>query len=293
MAETHQFDGLILSPSLCELGEGASFEAETGTLWWFDILGKALHEMHLATGREIIHRLSVMGSVVARIDATRQLIASDQGLFIRERSTNVLTPYAPLEEDKPGNRSNDGRVHPSGSLWISTMGLKAEDGAGGIYHVSGTTVTRIFAGISIPNSICFSPDGETGYYVDTKKNLMMRVPLDRDSGLPTGAGSVFVDGSSEPGGIDGSICDGAGTVWNARWGEGAVDHYDRSGKRLARYLLPAKRTTCPVYLGNGRLGITSSWEGLDEKGRADDRLAGSTFEISVPIKADAEPAFLL
>lgn len=38
---------------------------------------------------------------------------------------------------------------------------------------------------------------------------MMRVPLDRDTGLPRGEGSVFIDGSSEPGGIDGSICDGA------------------------------------------------------------------------------------
>lgn len=293
MTNVHNFEGTRLSSSLCELGEGPSFEAETATLWWFDIVGKSLHELHLPTGREIVHALPVMGSVIATIDAASQIVATDQGLFIRERANGKLSPYRELEPEKPQNRSNDGRIHPSGSLWIGTMGRKGEDGSGAIYHVRRGVVTKLFDRISIPNSICFSPDGAIGYYVDTRVNRMMRVSLDPQTGLPNGEAKVFIDQNGKPGGIDGSICAADGTIWNARWGQGAVDHYSTDGTHMSRHLLPAKRTTCPVCIGSGRLAVTSAWEGLDEAARAAEPQAGGLFEITVPIECEPEPAYIL
>jgi sugar lactone lactonase YvrE len=293
MTQTHPFKGEILSSSLCELGEGPSFETETNTLWWFDILGKALHELRFDGMKETVHPLPVMGSVVARIDDTTQLIASDKGLFLRNRADGTLELHCELEPGHDTNRSNDGRVHPSGSLWIGTMGKSAETGAGSIYHVSRGKVTKLFGDISIPNSICFSPDGGTAYFVDTKVNKMMKVTLDPATGLPAGEAAVFIDSSGEPGGIDGSICDASGHIWNARWGEGVLDHYDVSGRRVARYALPAQRTTCPAFLADGRIAVTSSWEGLDAAGRSADPQAGALFAIPVAVEARPEPSYRL
>ncbi len=293
MTPNHEFTGAVLSSSLCELGEGPSFDAPTGTLWWFDILGKALHELHLATDRHAVHALPFMASVIAPIDAERQIIGSENGLFIRDRKTGALSLHCELEPDMPGNRSNDGRVHPSGSLWIGTMGKTAATGAGAIYHVAGATVTRIVPEVSIPNSICFSPDGGTGYYVDTRVNRMMRVPLDPATGLPRGATEVFVDQAGQPGGMDGSICDSKGEIWNARWGQGAVDHYSVEGDHLARYRLPAQKTTCPAFIGDGRIAVTSAREDMDEAALAAEPLAGALFVLSVPIVGQIEPAFKL
>lgn len=291
MAAVHDFEGSVLSGSLCQLGEGAAFEQQTGTLWWCDILGQALHELDLATNNETVHKLDLMASVVAAVDADRQLIASDRGLFLRDRASGVLTLYRELEPDKPGNRSNDGRVHPSGSLWIGTMGRNGEDDAGAIYHVREGKITRLYDRMSIPNSICFSPDGAIGYFVDTRFNRMMRVPLDPATGLPSGEAKIFVDASGRPGGIDGSICASDGTIWNACWGEGAVDHYSSDGIHLSRHLLPAKQTTCPVVIGRNRLAVTSAWEGLTEKTRLEQPLAGALFEIPVPVDNAEEPAY--
>ena len=177
MTDIHEFQGNILCDTASVLGEGPTYDPGTDTVWWFNILGKELHKLQLGTGQKKVHELPMMASVLARIDADRQLLATEQGLFIRDIASGALTFYLPLEADKPENRSNDGRTHISGALWISTMGKRAENLAGAIYHVAAGKVTKIFDAISIPNSICFSPDGSFGYFTDTRISRLMRVSV--------------------------------------------------------------------------------------------------------------------
>ncbi|HEX5935607.1 MAG TPA: SMP-30/gluconolactonase/LRE family protein [Pseudorhizobium sp.] len=287
------FAGTVLSSETCELGEGPSYELETDTLWWFDILGKTLHEIQLQSGTKRAHTLPFMASVVARIDDDRQALATEGGIFIRSRESGELSLYCQLEPGLVSNRSNDGRVHPSGSLWIGTMSKSGENGAGAIYHVAKGQATKLFGDISIPNSICFSPDGAIGYYVDTRVNRLMQVPLDKATGLPVGPASLLTDTSDRPGGMDGSVCDVDGNIWNARWGEGAVECFSPRGDLLSRHPLPARRTTCPVFYGEefARLAVTSAWEGLDAAERQDDPRAGQVFSINVDARGVPEPAF--
>ena len=94
----------VLSAERCHLGEGPTYDAATDTAWWFDILEGRLFEAHLASGRINIHRLGRMASALARIDAQRQLIVAEDGLYIRAVGDGRMTLYCPLEADKPGNR---------------------------------------------------------------------------------------------------------------------------------------------------------------------------------------------
>ncbi|EHP91145.1 SMP-30/Gluconolaconase/LRE-like region-containing protein [Methylorubrum extorquens DSM 13060] len=150
----------VLDPSRCHLGEGPSYDPATDTAWWVDILENRLFELPLSEGAgpAKMHALPFMASDVAAIDADRQLLSAEDGLYIRTIRDGQLSLFCPLEAEDAGTRSNDGRVHPSGALWISTMGRDAETGRGAIYHVAGTRVTRLFSGLSIPNGIAFSPD---------------------------------------------------------------------------------------------------------------------------------------
>ncbi len=295
MTTTHAFAGTVLDDAALTLGEGPTYDPVTGTAWWFNILERELHELHLASGRKTVHALPFMGSALAKINDDKQLIASDDGLFIRDTATGVLSLHAELETDLPGNRSNDGRVHPSGALWIGTMGRTAETGAGSIYHVAKGHVTKLFPEISIPNSICFSPGGETGYYTDTKVNKLMKVPLDPQTGLPVGPSTVFVDSSGVAGGIDGSVCDAQGHIWNARWGIGAVDRYDPQGNHVERYMVPAGQTTCPAFIGPdaSRLLVTSAREHLDDAAIAANPSHGQTFELGIEVQGAFEPTYRL
>ncbi len=295
MTATQQFQGSVLCDAKLKLGEGPSYDPATDTLWWFDIVGKALHALNLETGGKQVHALPVMASVIATIDDRRQLLATEQGLYLRDTASGALSHHLQFETGRPGNRSNDGRVHQSGALWVGTMGKTAAPGAGAIYHIAGTTVTSLFDTVSIPNAICFSPDGAIGYFVDTKVNTLMQVALDPATGLPTGKPSVLIDGAGKPGGIDGAICDADGGIWNARWGEGALDHYDAGGRQLARYLLPAKQTTCPAFIGRNadRIAVTSASEGLTADQLAADPQAGATFVLDITVRGRHEPAFRL
>ena len=290
MVDLIPFTGRTLCTRQLLLGEGPSYEPETDTAWWFNILGKELHELQLSTGTKRVHALPRMASVAARIDDQSQLLAMDDGLYIRNRGTGELSLHAPLEADKPENRCNDGRVHQSGALWIGTMGRKAEPGAGAIYHVAHGKVTLIFPGIGITNGICFSPDGATAYFVDTKDNRYMRVAVDPATGLPTGKPELFVDEHGKPGGIDGAVCDADGHVWNARWGQGRIDRYDPEGRIVARYATGARQASCPAFLGPNldRLFFTSATEGMEEPV---DPVEGTTCELGIKVRGRAEHSY--
>lgn len=294
MIATESFNGRVLTEDRMELGEGPTYDPLSGSLFWFDILGKRLCELDVKAGGLKQHALPFLGSVLAVIDESRQLIASDQGLFLRDSVNGTLSSYASIE-DKPQNRSNDGRVHPSGALWIGTMSRTAETGAGAIYHVSGTVVTKLFDAVSIPNGICFSPDGSVGYFNDSKVNRMMRVALDPATGHPLAAPTVLIDQSQRQSVIDGSIVDLEGTIWNSNWDGGAVDRYSPDGRHIARYATPMRRPTCPAFFGEGfdRIAVTSCWEGLTDEERTADPWAGVTLDLGVSVKGKPEPRFKL
>ncbi|MDP2119942.1 MAG: SMP-30/gluconolactonase/LRE family protein [Hoeflea sp.] len=276
------------------LGEGPTYDRHTGTAWWFDIVGRKLVEYALSDNTATLHDLPVMGSVLARVDAQRQVIATETGLHLRQTATGKLELVTPIEADNPVTRSNDGRVHACGALWIGTMGKNAEKHAGAIYHVARGVVTTLYPDITIPNAICFSPDGTVAYFADTDTKRMMRVDIDPLTALPRGEPAVFIDHRGQ-GGLDGSVCDADGTIWNARWGAGCVDAYSPQGKRVISLQVPAGQTSCPAFVGKdaSRLLVTSARQGLTANQLADDPNAGSTFLLDHTVKGRFEPDYIL
>lgn len=280
-----------------ELGEGPHYERETDTAFWCDIRGKRLMEYCFADGMARVHVLPKMASLVARIDDTRQLLVLEDGVYVREKADGTLSLLAPLEADTPGNRSNDGRVHPSGRLWIGTMGLNAEHEAGAIYWFDGREVRTLYPGITIPNSICFTADGRTGYFADSMVNTVWRVALDPATGLPLGEPEVALTEKDLPlGGVfDGSVMDLDGVMWNAAYGGGSVSGYAPDGSLVRTFEVPAAQTTCPCFIGQSfdRLLVTSAFQGYSQSARQADPGAGFTFVIDGGFKGQGDAAFKL
>jgi sugar lactone lactonase YvrE len=291
---TEQVATALLCAERCHLGEGPTYDAASDTAWWFDILERRLFEARLGTGAILVHDLPVMASALAFIDETRQLVAAEDGLYLRTIASGDLHRLVAIGPDNGTTRSNDSRTHPSGTFWTGIMGRKAEAGAGAIYALHRGELKRLFTGLTIPNAICFSPDGATGYFADTRENVLYKAPLDSATGLPSGEPSALYRHEGK-GGLDGAVTDADGVIWCARWRGACIDAYSPGGVHLRSVATPALQTTCPVFVGPDytRLLVTSAYEHMDAAARAADPEHGRTFLLDLDVRGRPEPRVLL
>lgn len=283
----------ILDHTACELGEGAFWHPERQEFFWFDILGRRLyaHAGEATSVRALPQLFSAMGW----IGGDEVVLSGENGLFRYDLANGAFVPLAAIESERTDTRSNDGRTDPWGGFWASTMGRRAEKGAGSIYRLYRGELRRLHGGITIPNAICFDRDRSLAYFSDTARKYIFRQPLDAATGWPTGEAELFLDLSQEGLNPDGAVTDAEGNLWNATWGAGLVICYSPEGKRLHSIAVPAMQSSCPAFGGPdlATLYVTSAFENMDEKARNADPRAGKTFHLDIGVRGLPAPRFIV
>ena len=261
----------------CHLGEGPLWHPERGQLFWFDIIGRKLLTREGESTR--IWAFDRIVSAAGWVDRDRLLIASETDLFVFDLRTGTSESLCPLEAENPGTRSNDGRADPWGGFWIGTMGKTASPGAGAFYRFWKGELRRLHAGITIPNSLCFSPDRRFAYFTDTGTRIIRRQPLDAATGWPAGEAEDWLDLNAEGLNPDGSVIDAEGNLWNAQWGASRVACYAPDGTFLKAVSFPARHTSCPAFGGPDltTLYCTTARENLAAEVIAAEPQNGQTF----------------
>lgn len=272
----------IFDDRRCLLGEGPLWHPERKQLFWFDILNKQL--LTQANGAEKFWQFDEHVSAAGWVSAHALLVASESSLFLFDLDTGAQQMLCELEADNPITRSNDGRADPYGGFWIGTMGKNAEPGAGGIYRFFRGELRQMFSGLTITNSICFSPDGETAYFADTATGKIQKTALD-EYGWPIGEPGVFVDVTKEGLNPDGSVVDAEGYLWNAQWGAHRVARYAPDGTFVEAITFPAEQISCPAFGGPDyrTLFVTSAMDGLTGPDE------GKTYSARSAVQGRAEP----
>lgn len=260
----------LFDDRLCELGEGPFWHPGRGQFFWFDILGRRL--LSRAGGAPLEWRFDEFVSAAGWVDDTTLLVASETALLRFDLESGAQERLVALEADNPATRSNDGRADPQGGFWIGTMGKRLERGLGTIYRYYRGRVEPLYAAQSVPNSICFAPDGRRAYFTDTLTRRIMVQALDRE-GWPDGAPELFADLGAEKLNPDGSVVDAEGGVWNAQWGAARVARYRADGSFDRAVAVPGLQASCPAFGGPGlsQLLVTTAREGMerpdDDQGR--------------------------
>ena len=285
---------MIFDGRACELGEGPLWHPLLKQLFWFDILGNRLLSQTPDGPQEwqFGERVSAAGWVSAQ----DLLIASETGLFRFDLITGTREVVAEVEADIPATRSNDGRADRQGGFWFGTMSKRGgrDPGAGAIYRLYRGEVRQLYAGITIPNSICFAPDGKTAHFADTVTHQVMRVALD-GAGWPVGTPQVYLDFRAEGLSPDGAVCDAAGNIWVAQWGAARVACHAPDGTLLRIVGFDAPHTSCPAFGGAGleTLFCTTAREGMSDADKAAWPQSGRTFAMAGVGRGLEEPKVIL
>ena len=282
----------VFDPRPCDLGEGALWHPKRRQLFWFDIVNGRLLSR---SGDEALEwDLGEMASAAGWVDEGTLLIATETALKRFDIATGALESVAPLEADDSLTRSNDGRADPRGGFWIGTMGKEAESRAGALYRFHGGEVRRLRAGITIPNAICFAPDGGTAYWTDTAEGIVHAQRLDPD-GWPKGEAVPLIDFRGTGLNPDGAVTDAEGNLWIAQWGAERVACHGPDGRFRRAVTLGAMHPSCPAFGGEGlsTLYVTTARQGL-EPGEIDRRPEnGGVFRLDGVGPGRPEPRVVL
>jgi len=283
----------IFDETVCALGEGPLWHPQRKQLFWFDILGKTL----LSRDGGKIRRWAFGEHVSAAgwLDTETLLIASETALFKYSLDTGARADVCALEADNPATRSNDGRADPQGGFWIGTMGKGGEAKAGAIYRYYRGELRQLYEQISIPNAMCFAPDGRTAYFTDTLSNMIWKQRLDEAHGWPVGSREVFTDLTVEGRLPDGAVVDAHGNLWNAQWGSSRIAVYDPEGRFIFAVTCGASQVSCPAFGGDDlqMLYATSATQNLSPEKLAVEPDAGKTFVTEVEASGQAEHRVIL
>jgi sugar lactone lactonase YvrE len=263
----------------CDLGEGAFWHPLRQEFFWFDITGRSLHSLAQSW------MFDEMVSAAGWVSDDLILIASELRLFLFSLSSGKTRSLTALEADNLRTRSNDGRADPQGGFWIGTMGKQAENGAGAIWRWHQGELRKLYPAISIPNAICFAPDGKSACFTDTPTRQIMRVALDTE-GWPVGQPELWIDLTTDGLNPDGAVFDATGALWLAQWGSARVAQYGPDGQFRQAIGVGAAHSSCPAFGGPGltTLFCTTARQGIARPGPLD----GATFAGPAPVAGLAE-----
>ena len=270
------------------LGEGPVWSAAEGRLYWFDIKGKRLAWYHPKTRTRGAFDLPIRASCAAPRTAGGLFVATETGLAVFDPDLGTLTIVQPHDLG-PGFRTNDGKTDQAGNFWWSTMDDDGGKRPGSVFRTDKALVTKkILGGISIPNTVSFSPDGTRLYMVDSKLQTIFVHDTADFSKV-----RALADTCGQPASPDGSAVDAQGYLWNAQWGGGRVVRYAPDGRIDRIVALPVLQPTSCAFGGDEftTLYVTSAWDELSPQARADQPLAGGLFAFDAGVKGLVLPLF--
>ena len=245
------------------LGEGPSWDAAAGVLWWVDVWDYRVHRWDASTGED---RVFDMDEATAfAVPARGGAVVGLRHRVVRlDAETGAVEPLAEIPGLDPRERINDGKCDPRGRLWFGTQAK--EEGKASIWRLDGGGLRRMTGGINIANGFAWSPDERTLYLSDSPARRIYAHPFDADAGT-LGERRLFADLSGGDGFPDGAATDAEGCLWSAQWEGGRVIRFAPDGREAGRIELPVPIPTSCAFGGAERreLYVTTAQIGLNDE----------------------------
>jgi sugar lactone lactonase YvrE len=281
------------------LGECILWDTLSQSVWWTDIQGATLFRYWPDTGQlrryDLPERAGSFGFVA---NDSRLICAFASGFALYDPDSGACDWLYRPEAGGAGTRFNDGRCDARGRFWAGTM---VEDAAacdpegkpvlGALYWVSSAGHGKALGGITIANSLCWSPDGRTVYFADSPSAQICAYDFNAETATFSNQ-RVFAT-TPQDSVPDGSIVDAEGCLWNAQWGGGRVARYSPDGRLHSQLDLPVSQPSC-VCLGGKHMDllfVSTARIDLGEEQLAAQPQAGNVFVFKTPYRGLPEARY--
>ncbi|GAA4230070.1 sugar lactone lactonase YvrE [Sagittula marina] len=231
------------------LGESPVWNALSQSLWWIDGVAGKVRELR-ADGT--VQTLQVTGHVgaIALVEGNGIVATIDQRVFWLDPETKAERLLVEITDAPETMRLNDGKLDRQGRFVCIGMGRGGE--LVGDIHGFGKGRHRVLAetGVMIGNGICFSPDGGTLYFTDTRARTSFAADYDTETG-DVGAIRPHIDCTALGSGIDGATVDADGNMWAVLIHTGEIGCFAPDGRVLHRTKAPVDYPSSLAFGGAG------------------------------------------
>ena len=266
------------------LGEGVWWSAQEQAVYWVDIKNPAILRHRPGDGAKDVWPMpEPIGCCVPCADGSL-LGAFRSGFYRLQLGAPGTAPArsfaAAPPGHAPGDRFNDGAVHPDGSFWAGTMDDAERDERGHFWRLDPSGRLDHVAGpYMVCNGPAFSPDGRWAYLTDSAARTIYRLDCAHIGAPP----ELFVRFGEADGYPDGMTTDSEGRLWIAFWDGAKVRCIAADGTLGLELPLPVSRPTRCAFGGDGlgTLYVSSASIGLDGLSSVKEPFAGGLFTIDI------------
>jgi L-arabinonolactonase len=275
------------------LGESPVWSEREHVLYWVDIRRKVLRRYDPQLGKADAWSFGETTGSLALRASGGVILSLTSGIASFKPPSEIRHHLKSPEANEPTQRFNDGRCDRQGRFWVGTMSDVARVPTGSLYRIDPDWTThRTLTGITIPNSLSWSPDGKRMYFADTFEATIFVFDYDPETGTMRNK-RPFVSTSDRKGRPDGSTVDAEGYLWNAEFDGWCIRRYAPDGRLDMTIELP---TQCPTSCSFGgsdlkTVYVTSARHRLTDAEQAAQPLAGCLFAIDVDVPGLPEPEF--
>jgi len=266
-----------------ELGEGPVWDDRRQELWWVDIARGRVHRCSPTGDDRVMAEMNVaVGSIALTEDDGTVVVAATRDLVLLRR-TGDTSHLVTVGDVVDGGILNDCRCDPAGDLWVGVTTEGETEPIGCLRLVTPALEVRtVLEGLTIPNGIDWSPDGQWMYFADSPT---LRVDAYRFENTRLGPSTTFVSVESGGGMPDGLTVDSEGAVWVAYWDGWRVQRHLADGSLDIVVELPvAKVTSCTFGGADLRdLYITTAAYQLSAAETKAQPAAGGIFRVRVDV----------
>ena len=267
------------------LGEGTLWVPSHNSIYFVDIKKKKILILNVKNNKKRIVKINKEIGFLAHIKKDIFILGLQSELRIVNLKNKKTIRSIPIEEDKPLNRINDGKVDPKGRLWFGTMDNPERNIKNGSLYCldKNLNIRKVDTKYYITNGPAFI-NAENFLHTDSRSKIIYKIRINKKYKIVKK--KIFLKFSKKQGSPDGMTIDSKKNIWVCHFGGACISVYNLRGKKIHQVNLDAKNITNCTFGGlkNNEIFVSTALKGMKKNEIKKYKFSGSLFKIKTNIK---------